>query len=87
MKKLIKILTVSLVFGGALTLAACQKPVETVEKFEVAFETDGGTMYYTVRAEKGDSINLPTPEKEGYDFEQKSLSSYGIPDRCRCFLY
>lgn len=69
MKKLIKILTIPMVFGGALALAACQKPAEPVEKFEVAFETDGGTMYYTVRAEKGDSITLPTPEKEGYDFE------------------
>ena len=51
----------------ASMLTSCDKE-EKVVKYEIAFESNGGTMYYSVRALSGDMISLPTPEKEGYEF-------------------
>ena len=69
MKKIIKllflILSVSLM---TVSLSACADQKDKTPKFEVAFETYGGTMYYNIRAFEGDTITLPTPEKEGYEF-------------------
>ena len=45
---------------------SCVKPNET--KYEIAFESNGGTMYYNIRALEDDTIVLPTPEREGYEF-------------------
>ena len=38
------------------------------QRYEVAFESNGGTTYYSVRAREGDGIILPVPEKQGYEF-------------------
>ena len=68
------LITVVLALAMALSLAsfaACQGGTtsETTEpKFEVAFESNGGTMYYSIRAFAGDTIMLPSPEREGYEF-------------------
>lgn len=64
------LLTVILILTLLLTMSAltsCKKDKST-PKFEVAFESNGGTMYYSIRGGEGDSISLPTPEKEGYAF-------------------
>ncbi|MBO5046464.1 MAG: InlB B-repeat-containing protein [Clostridia bacterium] len=51
---------------GLPVLSSCKE--EPAAKYDVTFESNGGTMYYSVRAEAGDTVTLPTPEKEGYEF-------------------
>ena len=61
---LVALLALCVVFP---VLAACDN-TNPVTKYDVAFESNGGTMYYGVRAEAGDYIALPWPEREGYEF-------------------
>lgn len=53
-------------------------------QYEIAFESNGGTMYYTVLAYEQDSIMLPTPTKDGYGFagwyDNPELSGESLPD-------
>ncbi len=51
---------------GLSVLSACGTNLEA--KYEIVFESNGGTMYYSIRAVEGDTVSLPTPEKEGYEF-------------------
>lgn len=61
---------------------SCVKPNET--KYEIAFESNGGTMYYNIRALEDDTVVLPTPEREGYEFlgwyENNSFSGEALGD-------
>ena len=66
-KNIFRILFLLIAVSAMVNLTSCDKE-ETPSKFEVAFNTDGGTMYYNIRANEGDTITLPTPEKEGYEF-------------------
>ncbi len=68
------ILPVMMLVFAACVISSCDSGVKTSEqsvtqKYEVAFDSDGGTAYYTVRGKKGDVITLPEPEKEGYVFD------------------
>lgn len=45
---------------------SCGKKQEN--KLEIAFESNGGTIYYSIRGAANDTVTLPTPEKEGYEF-------------------
>ena len=47
-------------------LTSCK--VEEPTKQEIVFRSNGGTSYYNVIGYEGDTIALPTPEKEGYEF-------------------
>ena len=65
--------TVMLAFAMVFSLSAltaCQggEEVSSEPKFEIALESNGGTQYYNVLALAGDSIVLPSPEREGYQF-------------------
>ena len=62
----ILLLTLLLIAIG--TFSACNNEKTNPEKVEVSFETDGGTKYFSIRALEDDTITLPTPEKEGYEF-------------------
>ena len=67
MKKVKFVVLFMLVLISALALSACAPKVETVT---VTFDLQGGTMDSpaTVEVVKGDSVKLPTPEKDGFDF-------------------
>ena len=64
-------LALTMVFALA-GLTACQggTPTPSEPKFEIAFETNGGTMYYSIRANAGDTIMLPSWGWEALFFEQ-----------------
>ena len=62
----ILLLTLLLIAIGAFS--SCNNEKTNSEKVEVSFETDGGTKYFSIRALEDDTITLPTPEKEGYEF-------------------
>ena len=47
---------------------SCKKDDKDSTKYEVAFESNGGTTYYSIRGVEGDNIVLPVPEREGYEF-------------------
>ena len=53
---------------GNATLYAKWKPVSDSE-YVVKFDVDGGERITPVSAEKGGQVLLPTPAKEGYQFE------------------
>ena len=67
-KNIFRILFLLIAVSALFTLTSCNKEDEAPSKYEVSFSTDGGTMYYSIRAFEGDTITLPTPEKEGYEF-------------------
>ena len=67
-KKLLLTLPLAIltIFGVGL-LVGCEKEKDP-KKYEVVFRSNGGTTYYNVVGYAGDTITLPTPEKEGYTF-------------------
>lgn len=65
-KLIILISSISLAFGSLFALNSCGK--DNKEKVEVVFRSNGGTTYYNVSGYAGETIELPTPEKEGYKF-------------------
>ena len=65
-KLIILISSISLAFGSLFALNSCDK--DNKEKVEVVFRSNGGTTYYNVSGYAGETIELPTPEKEGYKF-------------------
>ena len=71
MKKIFRVFFLILSICTMFTVAACgeSEQEEHAVRYEVSFETFGGTMYYNIRANEGDTITLPTPEKEGYEFD------------------
>lgn len=48
-----------------LVLAACGEE----DKIEFSFETNGGRSIETVYVDKGETYTLPTPQREGFEFE------------------
>lgn len=85
MKKKLIILISSLTLSlGALTiLSGCKDPQET-SQVEIVFRSNGGTTYYNVSGYAGETIELPTPEKEGYEFlgwyETSSFTGEALPE-------
>ncbi len=62
-KSKIRIILVLLTFVFLLTTTSCKK------KFELEFVTNGGTDISSVTVKKKTEYSLPTPSKEGYEFD------------------
>ena len=62
------LLIVALALTLLLSLSACVNKKGQGSKYEIAFESNGGTSYYSIRAVAGDYVILPVPEREGYEF-------------------
>jgi uncharacterized repeat protein (TIGR02543 family) len=56
-----------LVLCLSLTLLTACKP--EAQEFTVSFDSDGGSVISSQTVEKGESINLPVPEKQGFVFD------------------
>jgi uncharacterized repeat protein (TIGR02543 family) len=51
----------------ALTLGSCE-PNSNVDKYEISFDTQGGQTLETIEANALSLIELPAPQKEGFNF-------------------
>lgn len=68
-KSKIRIILVLVSFVFLLTMTSCKK------KFELEFITNGGTDISSVTVKKKTNYELPTPSKEGYEFEGWYMNS------------
>ena len=69
MNKKFKFAKIALIFVLCLSLALLSACKPEVQEFTVSFNSDGGSVIASQTAEKGDSINLPIPEKQGFIFD------------------
>lgn len=70
MKKFKKLLlAIGLTCACSLTSAFLVSCKKDSDKIKYSFNTNGGVEISAVTVDKGEEVTLPTPEKEGYEFE------------------
>lgn len=68
-KLIILVSSISFALGSLFVLSSCQNQNKDKTKVEIVFRSNGGTSYHNISGYAGETIELPTPEKEGYEFK------------------
>ncbi len=66
-KKFLLVAVIALI--AATSFTACSACGEKTTKYELSFATNGGDAIASVSVEEGASYTLPTPVREGYEFD------------------
>ena len=66
-KKFLLVAVIALI--AATSFTACSACGEKTTKYELSFATNGGAAIASVSVEEGASYTLPTPVREGYEFD------------------